>query len=116
MVPDKPPYRVLTGAVTASRSRSADELGKAMGDELRNGGYTIVRHVYVKPEVEFLQQLVTSVSLDNEADALLLAGGAGLGRHDVTIEALDQHSYGHIDRFCAAYPHIRPPLTAPPLP
>jgi molybdenum cofactor biosynthesis protein B len=95
--------RVMVAAVTTVRSRAIEELAKVAVDEVRAAGFTFVRSVVVKGEPQFIQQLVSHVSNDNEADAILMLGGTGIGPRDITCEALDPFVERRIEGFGEAY-------------
>jgi molybdenum cofactor synthesis domain-containing protein len=85
------------------KSRTIEELGKVAAEEVREAQLTLVRSVVVNGETQFIQQLVTGVSNDNEADAIILVGGAGFGPRDTTCEAIDSFCERHIEGFGDAY-------------
>jgi molybdenum cofactor biosynthesis protein B len=95
--------RVLVAAVTPVRSRSIEDLAKVAVDAVRAAGFTFVRSVVVKGEPQFIQQLVSHVSNDNEADAILMLGGTGIGPRDITCEALDSFVERKMEGFGEAY-------------
>jgi molybdenum cofactor biosynthesis protein B len=100
---NRPTPRVLVGAVTSSRSKLVQDLAKVIDDEVRAGGFTLVRSVVVNGEAQFVTQLVSNVSNDNEADAIVLVGGTGFGPHDHAVEALDHFVERRIEGFGEAY-------------
>jgi molybdenum cofactor biosynthesis protein B len=71
-----------------TRKRSNDESGRALVEELVRGGVHHVRHVILKEEPRFLQELVRTASTDNAADAFVITGGTGITPRDNTYEAL----------------------------
>jgi molybdopterin adenylyltransferase len=99
----KPPVRVLTVTMSDTRKRSNDESGRALVDDLVAGGIRHVRHVILKEEPRFIQELVRSVSTDNTADAVVITGGTGITPRDTTYEALleiyDKHLIGFGEAF-----------------
>jgi molybdenum cofactor biosynthesis protein B len=96
--------RVVTGTVSQGRVRSADEaLSKSVGEILTNDGLTLVRHVVVRGEAEFLTALVQNVSNENVADVIILFGGTGFGPKDAVCEALDPFFEKRIEGFGEAY-------------
>jgi molybdenum cofactor biosynthesis protein B len=99
----RPVPRVLVGAVMAARSRTIEELAKCVTDEVRAAAFQLVRSVVVKGEAQHIQQLVSNVSNDNEADAILLVGGTGFGPRDNTCEAIDTFTERRIEGFGEAY-------------
>jgi molybdopterin adenylyltransferase len=80
--------RVLTVTMSDTRKRANDESGRALVEELVQGGVKHVRHVILKEEPRFLQELVRSASTDNAADAFVITGGTGITPRDNTYEAL----------------------------
>ena len=54
-----------------------------------------MRSVTVNPEVQFIQQLISHVSNDNEADAIVLLGGTGFGAGD---SRRARRSTGYVER------------------
>jgi molybdenum cofactor biosynthesis protein B len=96
--------RIVTGTVSQGRVRSADEaLAKAVGEILTTDGLTLVRHVVVRGEAEFLTALVQNVSNENVADVIILFGGTGFGPKDAVCEALDPFFEKRIEGFGEAY-------------
>jgi molybdenum cofactor biosynthesis protein B len=57
----------------------------------------------VNGEAQFIQQLVSNVSNDNEADAIVLVGGTGFGPRDTTVEAIDSFVERRIEGFGDAF-------------
>jgi molybdenum cofactor biosynthesis protein B len=98
--------RVLVGAVTHVKSRTLEEIAKAVCDEVTGAGFTLVRSVTVQAEEPVIQQLISHVSNDNEADAIILLGGAGFGPRDFTCEAVEKQVERRIEGFAEAYRHL----------
>jgi molybdenum cofactor biosynthesis protein B len=95
--------RVLTATVSDTRTRANDESGKLLTELLREAGYEIVRHVIVKDETPFIQELARAVADDNEADAIVLTGGTGIAKRDCTHEALEAILEKRLDGFGEAF-------------
>ncbi len=95
--------RILVATVTVGRVRALDELAKMVIDEFHPDQASFVRGVVVKGEPEFIQQLVSNVANDNEADAIIMLGGTGFGPRDGTCEALDRFFERRIEGFGEAY-------------
>jgi molybdenum cofactor biosynthesis protein B len=102
----RPVPRVLVGAVMATRSRTIEELGKAVAEEVRAANMHLVRSVTVNGEPEFIRQLISNVSNDNEADAIILVGGTGFGPKDHTCEAIDGFVERRIEGFGGSFRHM----------
>ncbi len=100
---ERPIPRVLVGAVMAARSRRTEEMAKIVSDEVRGARCIFVRSVVVNGTEQFIQQLVTKVSNDNEADAVILVGGAGFGPRDSACEGVEAFVERQIEGFAQAY-------------
>lgn len=103
---ERPVPRVLVGAVMSTKSRTLEELGHVVAEEVRAAKLTLVRSVIVNGEAQFIQQLVSHVSNDNEADAIILVGGTGFGPRDSTCEAIDSFVERRIEGFGDAFRHM----------
>jgi molybdenum cofactor biosynthesis protein B len=86
--PERHTPRVLVATVTTYKSRTLEDLAKAVTDDVRTA-FSLVRSVMVRGDPEYIRQLVSSVATANEADALIIVGGAGFGPFDSTCEAID---------------------------
>jgi molybdenum cofactor synthesis domain-containing protein len=95
--------RVVTGCVAERRSKTTDELGRVVGDELRKAEMDVRRHVVVKGEAEHITALINNVSVDNEADVLILMGGSGFGPKDNATEAVTRICDHQIEGFAEAF-------------
>jgi molybdenum cofactor biosynthesis protein B len=96
--------RIVTGTVSQGRVRSGEEaLAKSVGELLSKDGFTVVRHVVVRGEAEFLTALVQNVSNENVADAIILFGGTGFGPKDAVCESLEPFFEKKIEGFGEAY-------------
>lgn len=101
---EKPPVpRVLVGAVMAQKSRSIEDLARIAAEEVRGAGFTLVRSVVVNPDAQIIKQLIENISNDNEADAILLLGGAGFGPRDHACDAVNEFVERRIEGFGQAY-------------
>jgi molybdopterin adenylyltransferase len=103
---ERPIPRVLVGAVMSVKSRTIEELGKVTAEEVRFAKLKLVRSVVVNGEAQFIQQLVSNVSNDNEADAIILVGGTGIGPRDSTCEAIDAFVERRIEGFGDEFRHM----------
>ncbi len=99
----KPHVRVVTVTVSDTRTRATDESGRVLGELLRAAGIEVVRHVIVRDEPEFMQELVRTVADDNESDAIILTGGTGVAKRDTTHEALEAILEKRLDGFGEAF-------------
>jgi len=100
------PIRILTVTVSDSRKRETDDSGRALDRELTQAGFTVTRHVIVKDEPEYIQDLVRLAATGNDADAIVLTGGTGITPRDNTFEALEAIFEKKIDGFGEAFRRI----------
>ena len=100
--PERPTPRVLVATVTTYKSRTLEDLAKAVTDDVR-AAFSLIRSVMVKGEPEYIRQLVASVATANEADAMIVVGGAGFGPFDSTCEAIDGLVERRIEGFGEAF-------------
>ncbi|HJU64450.1 MAG TPA: molybdenum cofactor biosynthesis protein B [Gemmatimonadaceae bacterium] len=90
--------------VSDTRTEATDESGKLIQQLLTGAGHTIVRYVLL-PNVEALVTSHVAELLGDDADAVILTGGTGLGEKDRTVEAvqplLDKElpGFGELFRF-----------------
>ncbi|HEY8089595.1 MAG TPA: molybdopterin-binding protein [Polyangiaceae bacterium] len=103
---ERPVPRVLVGAVMTVKSQTVMELGKVVAEEVQAAGFKLVRSVVVNGDGEFIQQLVSNVSNDNEADAIILVGGTGIGPKDTTCEAVESVIERGIEGFGDEFRHM----------
>ncbi|MGH7270165.1 MAG: molybdopterin-binding protein, partial [Polyangiaceae bacterium] len=107
--------RVVIATVTAARGATVEDAAKGAAHDLHAAGFAVVRSVFVKPEPDVIGQLVANVSNDNEAEALILIGGAGIGPRDSTCDTLDAIVERHIEGFGEGYRRwLREELSAGP--
>jgi molybdenum cofactor biosynthesis protein B len=91
------------GAVMQQKSRTIEELARVAVEEVRGAGFTVVRSVVVHPDAQIIKQLVENISNDNEADVILLFGGAGFGPKDYACDAVNEFVERRIEGFGQAY-------------
>ncbi|MCP6682590.1 MogA/MoaB family molybdenum cofactor biosynthesis protein [Bacillus nakamurai] len=74
--------------VSDTRTEETDKSGRMMMDLLKAAGLETVAYEIVKDEKDELQKAVLSGCMDEYTDAVLLNGGTGIAKRDVTIEAV----------------------------
>jgi len=86
----KAPKRVNLAIITVSDTRTeVDDLsGRAIADTMVKAGHSIVRRMIVKDEVEDIQKALRELIEDNGVQAVVMNGGTGISRRDVTLEAI----------------------------
>ena len=84
------PKRVKVGIITVSTTRSLkdDKSGQWMNKRAGKEGHEVIFHQVVPDDMETIRQTVIDVIQTHEPDALLLTGGTGISRKDITIEAI----------------------------
>lgn len=97
------PNRCLVATVAAGRASVKEDVTQLIVASLRVAGFLVERTLTVNREKEFIQQLVSNVANSNEADAILLVGGVGVGPRDYTCEALDNLADRRMEGFGEAY-------------
>jgi molybdenum cofactor biosynthesis protein B len=97
------PPRVLIAVVSHGRSKTLEDIAKEVVDIVRAAGVTVVRSVVAQGEATYIEQLVSNVSNDNEADAIVMIGGTGFGPRDNTCEAINEFVERRIEGFGEAY-------------
>jgi molybdenum cofactor biosynthesis protein B len=95
--------RIVVATVAPGRGSAKDDVVQIVVDELEAAKLQFIRGVTVNREKQFIQQLVSHIANSNEADAVILIGGAGIGPRDFTCEAVDEISDRHIEGFGESY-------------
>jgi len=99
----QPIPRVVVATTALARGNVGEESAKAVVEELLAAKFTYVRSVVVNRDAQYISELVSHVSNDNEADAIVVVGGTGFGPRDHTCEALDSLFDRRIEGFAEAY-------------
>jgi molybdenum cofactor biosynthesis protein B len=89
--------RVITVTVSDTRTAADDLSGRALAEEL--AAFTLVRHVIVPDEPEQILAIIREVLEKDEADAVVLSGGTGIGPRDRTFEAIEALFDKRLDGF-----------------
>jgi molybdenum cofactor biosynthesis protein B len=93
----------MVATVALGRGSVRDDVTQIVLDELKAAQFPVARSVTVQREREYIEQLVEQVANSNEAEAILLIGGVGLGPRDYTCEAVDRIVNRRMDGFGEAY-------------
>jgi len=78
-------FAVIT--VSDSRDEAGDESGKYIQDRMEKDGHRLVRYRLLKNDLGAIQQEVMDL-VEGKVGCILTTGGTGLGRRDLTIEAV----------------------------
>lgn len=85
----KAPKSVGMAIITVSDTRTeADDLsGRAIKDMMTSGGHRVLRWIIVKDEIGEIQKSLRELMEDDSVQAVVMNGGTGIARRDVTLEA-----------------------------
>jgi molybdenum cofactor biosynthesis protein B len=86
----KAPKSVNLAIITVSDTRTeVDDLsGRAIADTLARAGHRIVRRTIVKDEIADIQKALRELIEDDGVQVVVMNGGTGISRRDVTLEAI----------------------------
>jgi len=86
----KAPKSINLAIITVSdtRTEADDSSGMAIADIMARAGHIIVRRAIVKDEVEEIQKALRELIEDTGVQAVVMNGGTGIARRDVTLEAI----------------------------
>jgi len=84
------PKTVKIGILTVSSTRSMadDKSGQWIRKRAQKEGHEVVRHQVIPDETGIITRTVFEMIEDHKAQVILVTGGTGISRKDVTIEAL----------------------------
>jgi molybdenum cofactor biosynthesis protein B len=94
------PTQVAVQVITCSdtRSEKSDESGRAIREGLEQAGHLLVGHVMVKDDAAALKQAIAQ-ALAAGVRAVLITGGTGIARRDVTVEVVGSLLEKKLDGF-----------------
>lgn len=86
----KAPKTVNLAIITVSdtRSEADDSSGMAIAEIMARAGHSIAKRAIVKDEIEEIQKALRELIEDNSVQAVVMSGGTGIARRDVTLEAI----------------------------
>ncbi len=79
-------FAVLT--VSSTRVEADDYSGKAIAELLMSAGHRLAKKVIVKDNIEEIQKALRDFIEDGSVQAIIVNGGTGVARKDVTLEAV----------------------------
>lgn len=82
--------RCMVITVSDTRTEETDKSGLLMKSLLKEEGHIIVRYDIVKDEQISIRSAILNGCEDSEVDAVLINGGTGIAKRDVTIETVQQ--------------------------
>lgn len=74
--------------VSDTRDKDTDKSGKLMIELLQNAGHLVSDYVIVKDEKQPIHEEILKGCARDDLDAILLNGGTGIAKRDVTIETV----------------------------
>jgi molybdenum cofactor biosynthesis protein B len=97
--------RLRVATVTCSDTRTArdDASGKRLGELLVGAGHELVGHRVVTDDAAQIAAVVEELCDGGSLDAVILTGGTGLARRDVTLEAIRPLLDKELDGFGEAF-------------
>lgn len=78
--------KVIT--VSDTRDKETDKSGRLMKELLLQAGHEIVDYIIVKDEAEPIKEEIVKGCVNEEIDVILLNGGTGIAKRDITIETV----------------------------
>ena len=82
--------RCMVITVSDTRTEESDKSGMLMKSLLEENGHTIGKYEIVKDEQLPIKEAILRRCEDAEVDAVLLNGGTGIAKRDVTIETVQE--------------------------
>jgi len=79
-------FAVLT--VSSTRGDADDHSGKAIEQVLSSAGHALTKRMIVKDDVQEIQRALREFIEDESIQAVVVNGGTGVARADVTLEAV----------------------------
>ncbi|MGZ6346250.1 MAG: MogA/MoaB family molybdenum cofactor biosynthesis protein [Anaerolineales bacterium] len=80
-------FGILTSSDRASRGERPDLSGPALGNLIKEKGWTIARTIVVPDELEVIRETLADWADGGQMDIILTTGGTGFSPRDVTPEA-----------------------------
>ena len=82
-----------------TRTKETDSSGDLLENSLREQGHLIIRRAIIKEDLGLLSKAIQEAVEDNEVEVVLITGGTGITKRDLTPEAISQHSTKEIPGF-----------------
>lgn len=79
-------FAIIT--VSDTRTEKDDQSGKAIAELMQDSGHICHRKIIVKDDVSEIQKVLREMIEDPQVQAVVLNGGTGVSRRDVTLEAV----------------------------
>jgi molybdenum cofactor biosynthesis protein B len=105
---DDAPLTVSLGVISVSSSRTLeqDESGHWIGQTAMREGHQLLSHQLVPDDARTIRQTLRDTIRELRPDALIVTGGSGVGRLDVTIEAVQPMFTKELTAFGAIFANL----------
>ena len=74
--------------ISSTRKKEDDESGKIINSILENNGDKIIYYNIIKDDLNLIKSEIMKLIENPKIHAIILNGGTGISKHDVTIEAV----------------------------
>jgi len=102
------PKSVTIGIITVSTTRALveDKSGLWMSEQAKKQGHRIVYHQVIPDDAECIAATLKTVIHDKTPQVVLITGGTGITRKDVTIEAVSPLFAKELSAFGSLFAHL----------
>ena len=102
------PRSVTIGIITVSTTRTLveDKSGLWMKDQAQKEGHEIVHHEVIPDDAERIAATLKTVLDDKNPQVVLITGGTGITKKDVTIEAVSPLFAKELSAFGSLFAHL----------
>ncbi len=102
------PKSVTIGIITVSTTRALveDKSGLWMKDQAQKEGHEIVHHEVIPDDAERIAATLKTVLDDKNPQVVLITGGTGITKKDVTIEAVSPLFAKELSAFGSLFAHL----------
>lgn len=89
--------------VSSSRNPKTDKSGHWMEKRIKKEGHTFLKRVVVKDKFHEISTAVTDLLFYDKPDGIIVTGGTGLSKDDITIETLSPLFSKELTGFATAF-------------
>lgn len=75
--------------ITDSRDEKSDETGRVARELLSEAGHKVVEYRLVRNDISQIRSIAQELLKSADVQLILMSGGTGIGRRDVTVEAVE---------------------------
>jgi len=92
--------------VSDSRTEETDSSGRVIIDRLRGAGHRVIEYAIVPDSFEQIQAMMRALLERDEVEVIILNGGTGITRRDVTVEAVASFFDKRLEGFGELFRHL----------